>query len=195
MRTQIGLSLLGEEAFSLGLGWGKRPMPQNVKVTYWRQESPVGHLFVVKTSKGVCAIRFRQDKEKVFSLIRKTFGREVSIREKRDRRISRQLDQYFQGKRTRFTIPIDLCFVEGFTREVLETLLDQVAFGRTISYGMLATKVGRPHAARAVGQAMRVNPVPVIIPCHRVVASDGSLGGYVGGLRKKEILLSIEQRG
>ena len=101
------------------------------------------------------------------------------------------MGQYLAGRRRRFTVPVDLSGVPAFQRRVLQALR-RVPYGRTITYGQLAARAGRPRAARAVGQAMAHNPVPLIVPCHRVVASGGGLGGFGGGLALKRRLLALE---
>lgn len=101
-----------------------------------------------------------------------------------------ELKQYATGRLTRFTVPIDLAPLPAFTRQVLTTLL-KIGHGKTLSYGELATRAGSPRAARAVGGAVGRNPIPVIIPCHRVVASNG-IGGFGLGLECKRALLAIE---
>jgi len=105
-----------------------------------------------------------------------------------------QLEQYFAGQRRCFHLPIDLSGLPPFTRRVLETL-QAVPFGASITYGELAVRAGTPRAARAVGQAMAANPLPIIIPCHRVLAVGGRLGGYSGGggVNTKTWLLRFEQ--
>jgi methylated-DNA-[protein]-cysteine S-methyltransferase len=118
--------------------------------------------------------------------------RSPKIQQKRDTHVFQQLNEYFQGKRKEFTIPVDLRGTREFTRKALKTLHRQVRYGEKISYGALASKIGKPRAARAIGRAMRSNPIPIIIPCHRVVASNGSLGGYSAGLHRKRFLLSLE---
>ena len=103
----------------------------------------------------------------------------------------RQLDEYFEGKRHEFELPLDL----GLTREFGRAVLDQLAlvpYGELTTYGALAAKAGRPRAARAVGTVMNRNPVPIVLPCHRVVGSTGSLVGYAGGLDRKRTLLELE---
>src|SRR5205814_9940032 len=103
----------------------------------------------------------------------------------------RQLDEYFEGKRHEFELPLDL----GLTREFGRAVLDQLAlvpYGELTTYGALAAKAGRPRAARAVGTVMNRNPVPIVLPCHRVVGSTGSLVGYAGGLDRKLTLLELE---
>jgi methylated-DNA-[protein]-cysteine S-methyltransferase len=110
------------------------------------------------------------------------------------RQASRELAEYFAGERRAFEVPLDLSGWPPFTRKILEELC-KVPYGETLTYGELAARAGSPRAARAVGQAMAANPLPIIIPCHRVVAADGRLGGYSGGdgLPTKQWLLTFEQ--
>jgi methylated-DNA-[protein]-cysteine S-methyltransferase len=105
-----------------------------------------------------------------------------------------QLGEYFAGHRQEFQLPFDLKGLPGFTRKILE-VLQSIPFGATITYGDLAKRAGFPRAARAVGGAMAANPLPIVIPCHRVVAAAGRIGGYSGGggLRTKEWLLTFER--
>lgn len=107
--------------------------------------------------------------------------------------VIRQLDEYFAGDRTRFDLPLAPCGT-AFQRNVWDLLLE-IPHGQTISYRELARRVGNPAACRAVGAANGRNPLPVVIPCHRVVGSDGRLTGYAGGLAAKEALLSLEKSG
>ena len=102
-----------------------------------------------------------------------------------------QLDQYFDGQRKRFHLPLDLSGATEFQRSIYERLTD-IPYGRVVSYGDIADEIGVAGAARAVGQAVGANPLPIVIPCHRVVRSDGRLGGYSGGLRRKVALLNVE---
>jgi methylated-DNA-[protein]-cysteine S-methyltransferase len=99
----------------------------------------------------------------------------------RDRATAAQLDQWFAGRRHRFDVPLDLDGIDGFRRTVLETLGRDVPWGETVTYGELAVMAGRPRAARAVGRAMAGNPVPFVVPCHRVIAAGGRIGGYGSG--------------
>lgn len=103
----------------------------------------------------------------------------------------RQIDDYLAGRRTRFDLPVDLSGARGFRGEV-QALLPTIPYGSTQSYTELAAHAGRPRAARAVGTACATNPLPLIIPCHRVLRADGSLGGYIGGLAAKRALLDLE---
>ena len=106
--------------------------------------------------------------------------------------ITQQLDEYFSGQRTTFDMNIDLSETTYFRRAVLEHLVT-IPYGETCTYTQVAEAVGRPRAVRAVGSACATNPVPIVIPCHRVLRSDGSLGGYAGGLDMKRALLELEQ--
>jgi len=102
-----------------------------------------------------------------------------------------QLDEYFKGKRKRFDLPLDFSGATKFQRRIYERLMG-IPYGRIVSYGDIADEMGEPGAARAVGQAVGANPLPIVVPCHRVVRSDGRLGGYSGGLRRKVALLAVE---
>jgi methylated-DNA-[protein]-cysteine S-methyltransferase len=146
---------------------------------WWRQPSPVGELTVVAGPGGVRRI--------VVDGATPADGDP-----ERDDDIARELDEYFAGDRIRFTVAVDLGDVTAsFRRRVLETLRRDVGYGETVAYGELAAMAGRPRAARAVGSAMATCPVPILIPCHRVLAAGGALGGY-GRLDHKRTLLAIE---
>ncbi|MCX4646162.1 MULTISPECIES: methylated-DNA--[protein]-cysteine S-methyltransferase [unclassified Streptomyces] len=104
----------------------------------------------------------------------------------------RQLKAYFAGERRDFELPLDWSLISGFNRQVLRELASGVPFGTVVGYGDLAGRVGQPGAAQAVGVAMGANPLPVVVPCHRVVESDGGIGGFGGGLETKRQLLALE---
>jgi len=105
--------------------------------------------------------------------------------------VRRELDEYFEGRRTEFDLPTDLSRVPDFQRVVLHELA-RVPYGEVTTYGTLAARVGKPRAARAVGGAMNRNPIPIVLPCHRVIGASGSLTGYGGGLDRKRALLKLE---
>jgi methylated-DNA-[protein]-cysteine S-methyltransferase len=107
---------------------------------------------------------------------------------------SRQLEEYFTGHRKSFGLPLDYRLAHGFRRCVLAQLAG-IAYGRTRSYAQVAAAAGNPKAVRAAGSACAANPLPVVVPCHRVVRGDGSLGGYIGGLAAKRALLDLEAAG
>ncbi|WPF66341.1 MULTISPECIES: methylated-DNA--[protein]-cysteine S-methyltransferase [unclassified Corynebacterium] len=104
-----------------------------------------------------------------------------------------ELAEYFAGRRREFTVPLDWGEATGFRNQVQRHLLT-IGYGHTASYGEIAAALGKPGAARAVGSGCRTNPLPIVVPCHRVLRSDGSLGGYAGGLAVKEYLLGVEGR-
>lgn len=104
----------------------------------------------------------------------------------------RQVEAYFAGERRDFELPLDWSLISGFNRQVLRELESGVAYGAVVGYGDLARRVGQPGAAQAVGVAMGANPLPVVVPCHRVVESDGGIGGFGGGLETKRKLLALE---
>ncbi|MFJ8270184.1 methylated-DNA--[protein]-cysteine S-methyltransferase [Streptomyces sp. NPDC094154] len=104
----------------------------------------------------------------------------------------RQVRAYFAGERQDFELPLDWSLISGFNRQVLRELASGVPYGSVVGYGDLAGRVGQPGAAQAVGAAMGANPLPVVVPCHRVVESDGGIGGFGGGLEAKRRLLALE---
>ncbi|MGZ4339737.1 MAG: methylated-DNA--[protein]-cysteine S-methyltransferase [Gaiellaceae bacterium] len=149
-------------------------------------QSPVGDLHVASTDRGLCRISFWGDGWE--DELARRFGVRV-LRSPLDD-VRRELDEYFGGERQEFDLPLDLR-VAPFHAEVLHELT-RVPYGRTETYGALAAKVGRPRAARAVGTVMNRNPIPIVLPCHRIVGSNGSLTGYAGGLDVKLRLLQLE---
>ena len=149
----------------------------------WRQDSPYGELTVVLSDRGLAEINLPGDDQPDV---------EVGPAE---RVTARQLDQWFAGTRHAFDLTTDLEGIDGFRRTVLETLAADVPWGEVVTYGELAAMAGRPRAARAVGSAMRNNPIPFVIPCHRVVAAGNKIGGYGGGrnaIALKRALLARE---
>jgi methylated-DNA-[protein]-cysteine S-methyltransferase len=157
-----------------------------VDVRYDVVDSPIGSLAVAATDNGLARINF--DVDGFDERIAKTFGVRV-LRVPLDD-VRRELDEYFAGTRTDFDLPLDLR-VAPFYDAVLRELA-RVPYGRTVTYGSLAATVGRPRAARAVGTVMHNNPIPIVLPCHRVVGANGSLTGYAGGLHVKRALLELE---
>ena len=154
-------------------------------------ETPVGPLLVAATRRGVARIFFDAEPEQHLERLARTFGSRVLRSAPTVAPARRQLDEYFDGRRSAFELDVDLRVDAPFARQVLEELA-RVPFGQTTTYGALAAKVGAPRAARAVGTVMNRNPIPIVLPCHRVVGSTGSLTGYGGGLHVKEHLLRLE---
>ena len=136
------------------------------------QPTPIGTISVLSGPKGLRRIALPSD----------DLGRlPQGTVDERETRVAKQLDEYFAGRRRSFDLKLDLSDVHGaFSMRALEALQHTVAWGETISYGELAALAGSPKGGRAAGQAMRRNPIPIVIPCHRVIQSSGALGGYAG---------------
>lgn len=156
---------------------------------YSRMKSPIGPLWVAVSKKGLVAIEFGG---REFPPIHSDPNASWVISEERTEPVRKQLTEYFDGSRTEFTLAIDLRSGTEFQRACWEMLL-KIPYGQTRSYLEVAKAVGRPQASRAVGQANHHNPIPIVIPCHRVINTDGGLGGYGGGLDMKEQLLAHER--
>jgi methylated-DNA-[protein]-cysteine S-methyltransferase len=160
-------------------------------VAYELTDSPLGTLLVAATERGLCRISFDPEPEREVEALARAFGPRVLRSPRPVEGARRELDEYFAGGRRAFDLPLDLSPLPAFQRLVLDELV-HVPFGRVETYGGLAARLGRPRAARAVGGALNRNPVPIVVPCHRVVGSTGSLVGYGGGLERKERLLALE---
>lgn len=161
-------------------------------LSYRTVETPLGTLLLAATERGLIRIAYdREDHEMVLELLAAKVSPRILKSAFRLDPVARQLDEYFTGRRRAFDLVVDLRLSAGFRREVLARL-SQIGYGRTESYAEVAAAAGNPKAVRAVGSACATNPVPVVIPCHRVLRSDGSLGGYVGGLAAKQALLRLE---
>jgi methylated-DNA-[protein]-cysteine S-methyltransferase len=160
-------------------------------VAYDFADTPVGAVLVAASDAGVCRISYDPEPERILDELARGFGVRVLRSARPVDPVRRQLDEYFAGKRTVFDVDVDLRTSAEFSRRVLERL-GKVPHGEVTTYGALAKAVGRPRAARAVGTVMNRNPIPIVLPCHRVVGSNGSLVGYAGGLDRKRLLLSLE---
>ena len=158
-----------------------------VDVRYDIVDTPIGNLLIAATDRGLARIHFDPAGQEEEALAR-LFGIRV-LRSPIDE-VRRELDEYFEGRRHDFDLPLDLRVVP-FNAEVLGELA-RVPYGTTTTYGALAAKVGRPRAARAIGTVMNRNPIPIVLPCHRVIGANGSLTGYGGGLDRKLQLLQLE---
>jgi len=162
-------------------------------VAYATVDSPVGRLLVARTPRGVVRVAFERerDDEVLEELAGQLSPRVVEAPAQLDE-VRRELDQYFEGRRQAFDLDVDLALVHApFRRRVLEALRS-VRFGEVRSYRDLAGAAGNAAAVRAAGTACATNPVPIVVPCHRVVRSDGTLGQYGGGVPRKEFLLHLE---
>jgi methylated-DNA-[protein]-cysteine S-methyltransferase len=154
-------------------------------------DTPIGPLLVGVSDRGVCRISFDAEPEHHLEALARQFGPRVLRSSRPVERVHRELDEYFAGRRRHFDVEPDVRFLSTYNRVVLEELV-RVEYGTTTTYGALAAKTGNPRAARAVGTVMHRNPIPIVLPCHRVVGASGSLTGYAGGLDRKETLLRLE---
>jgi methylated-DNA-[protein]-cysteine S-methyltransferase len=160
-------------------------------VTYALEDTPLGTLLLAKTERGLCRIGYDPDPDRDAEMLAHVFGRRVLRAPGALDEARRQLDEYFEGRRQTFELQLDLGLARDFSRRVLLELA-RVPYGEVTTYGALATRAGRPRAARAVGTVMNRNPIPIVLPCHRVVGASGSLVGYGGGLERKQALLRLE---
>lgn len=161
-------------------------------VAYRTIDSPVGPLLLAATTVGLVRVAFDiEGHDTVLTRLSQTVSPRILSAPARLDTVARQLEEYFAKRRTTFEVPVDLRLAAGFRRSVIEHLRD-IGYGRRESYAAVAAAVGNPRAVRAVGSACAHNPLPVVIPCHRVVRSDGSPGQYIGGPHAKSTLLSLE---
>jgi methylated-DNA-[protein]-cysteine S-methyltransferase len=164
-------------------------------VAYATFDSPAGKLLLAATSRGLVRLAYLdaggQEDEVLEHLAARVSPRVLaSPRRLDDPR--RELDEYFSGRRHDFDIPLDWQLVRGFGRRVLKATA-RIPFGSVSTYKQVAAQAGSPRGSRAAGNALGANPIPIIVPCHRVLHTTGGLGGYTGGLERKRLLLEIEQ--
>ena len=161
-------------------------------VAYAVADSPLGPLTIAATERGLVRLAYpdRPLEEVLADLSRRVSPRVLEAPSRLDR-ARRELEEYFDGRREGFDLPLDWSLTHGFGRKVLQATA-RIGFGHVSTYREMAEQAGSPRAVRAAGNALGSNPIPVIVPCHRVLRTGGGLGGYTGGLDKKEYLLSLE---
>jgi methylated-DNA-[protein]-cysteine S-methyltransferase len=164
---------------------------QLLDVAYDLVDTPIGTLFVAATDRGLARIVYDADPDREVEELARDYGLRVLRTAKPIDEARRELDEYFEGRRHRFDLPLDLAAIAEFHRRVLGELA-RVPYGEVVTYGELAARSDRPRAARAVGTVMNRNPLPIVLPCHRVIGANGKLVGYGGGLERKEALLRLE---
>jgi methylated-DNA-[protein]-cysteine S-methyltransferase len=164
-------------------------------VAYASVDSPLGELTVASTPAGLVRVAYSdfRDRDAVLEDLAARLSPRVLESPARLDPVRRELDEYFEGRRTSFDVPIDWSLTRGFTRGVLQATA-RIPFGEVGSYASVAGEAGSPRAVRAAGNALGANPMPVVVPCHRVLRTGGALGGYTGGLHRKEFLLRLEGR-
>ncbi|MGW2153972.1 methylated-DNA--[protein]-cysteine S-methyltransferase [Nonomuraea sp. NPDC001699] len=165
---------------------------QLVDVAYTTIDSPVGTLLLAATPEGLVRVAYaREDHDRVLETLSQKISPRILRAPKRLDAAAREIDEYFARRRQVFDLKLDLSLSHGF-RRLVQTHLPQIGYGQTRSYRDMAELVGNPKAVRAVGTACATNPLPIVVPCHRVLRTDGTSGGYVGGLEAKTLLLDLE---
>ncbi len=163
-----------------------------VDVVYRRIDSPVGALLLAATSDGLMRVAFDcEGHDQVLTALADRVSPRILNAPARLDAVAHQLDEYFAGRRSAFDVRLDFRLTAGFRRDVLHQL-QHIDYGKTASYAQIAAKAGNPKAVRAVGTACALNPLPLVVPCHRVVRSDGVAGNYRGGAQAKLTLLALE---
>lgn len=164
-----------------------------VEVAYRTLDTPLGPLLLAATAQGLVRVAFeREDFDAVLAALASRVSPRVLEAPRRLDEAAVELEEYFTGTRRRFDLPLDRALSTGF-REKVQRVLPRIDYGSTRSYKEIAELVGSPRAVRAVGTACATNPLPIVVPCHRVLRTDGALGGYVGGLDAKTALLTLER--
>jgi methylated-DNA-[protein]-cysteine S-methyltransferase len=180
--SRVAAARLADRAVAEGL----------VDVALATMDSPVGELLVAVTPRGLVAVSFEDEgrERTVARLTREVSPRVMEAAAPTDE-ARRELEEYFRGGRRSFELSLDRRLMGPFAEKVLRAT-SRVGFGQLATYGEIAARIERPHAARAVGRALGSNPIPIVVPCHRIVGAAGALTGYAGGLARKEILLRLE---
>lgn len=163
-------------------------------VAYAVVDTPVGPVVAARTARGLLTLGyedFEGGADRVLNAIAARVSPRILEVPGRLDDLRRELDEFFEGRRTSFDIPIDWSLIGGFGRRVLQATA-RIPYGSTSTYGEVAAAAGSPRAYRAAGNALGANPIPIVVPCHRVLAAGGRIGGYTGGLHRKEALLGIE---
>jgi methylated-DNA-[protein]-cysteine S-methyltransferase len=163
-----------------------------LEVAYATADSPFGPLTVAATPRGLVRVAYAdREPEVVLSELAARISPRVLESPARLDDVRRELDDYFEGRRERFELAIDWALARGFGLRVLQATA-RIGYGEVATYRSVAERAGSPRAVRAAGNALGANPMPVVVPCHRVVRTGGGLGGYTGGLERKEFLLRLE---
>jgi methylated-DNA-[protein]-cysteine S-methyltransferase len=162
-------------------------------VAYATLDSPLGTLLLAATPRGLVQLAYvdANDEDQVLEALAAKVSPRVLLAPRKLDAPRRELDQYLTGTRRRFELALDWQLVRGFGRRVLEATA-RIPYGSVSTYKHVAGEAGNPRASRAAGNALGANPLPIVVPCHRIVHSGGGLGGYTGGLERKRMLLAIE---
>jgi methylated-DNA-[protein]-cysteine S-methyltransferase len=166
-----------------------------IDVAYARHDSPVGNLLLAATPRGLVRVSYTDDEgelEAALAQLARSVSPRVLEAPRRLDEARRELDEYFAGARRRFELPLDWRLTRGFGRRVLRSTA-RIPYGSVSSYAQVAAQAGSPRGSRAAGNALGANPLPIVVPCHRVLRAGGALGGYTGGIERKLTLLAIER--
>jgi methylated-DNA-[protein]-cysteine S-methyltransferase len=188
--------LIPGEAAALAARTAARAADEGLaEVAYATVDSPVGRLVTVTTPRGLARIAYELENgglDEILDDVAQRLSPAIVEAPARLDAVRRELDDYFEGRRETFDLPLDWALsTPGFRRRVLQACAE-IPFGATSTYKQMAIAAGSPTAFRAAGGALGSNPIPIVVPCHRVLSSSGGLGGYTGGLDRKRLLLSIE---
>ncbi|MDQ6748862.1 MAG: methylated-DNA--[protein]-cysteine S-methyltransferase [Candidatus Dormibacteraeota bacterium] len=162
-----------------------------VDISYGEMDSPVGPLLLAVTARGLVSVAYTDHNESALEDLARRLSPRIMRRPGSVDPVRRQLDEYFSRHRRDFDMPLDWALVRGFGREVLRATV-AIPYGQVSTYREVAAAAGNDRASRATGNALGANPIPIVIPCHRVLRTGGGLGGYTGGLHRKELLLEVE---
>ena len=189
-----GLPLGGPSAEALRALAARAAQEGLLDVAYAQVDSPLGPLTVAATERGLVRLAYpERPLDDVLARIAAEVSPRVLEAPERLDPIRRELDEYFEGRLRRFSQPIDWSLSRGFARRVLEATA-RIDYGQVRTYTEVAASAGSPRAVRAAGNGLGSNPLPVVVPCHRVVRTGGGMGGYTGGIERKEFLLALEGR-
>jgi methylated-DNA-[protein]-cysteine S-methyltransferase len=181
-RSRRAAQLVADAAADAGL----------LDVAYGFVDSPFGRLLVAVGKRGLVRVAYPDHPaDEVLAELAGEISPRVLESARSTQDVRRELAEYFEGTRRNFEVKVDLSAIQGFSRKVLQQA-SRIPFGSVITYRDVATRAGSPRAVRAAGNALGANPVPIVVPCHRVVRTGGGLGGYTGGLDRKEKLLALE---
>jgi len=163
-------------------------------LVYAEVDSPVGRLLAAATPRGLATLSYEDHHgglDAVLDALAAKLSPRIVEAPARLDDIRRELDEYFEGRRTSFDLRLDWALTRGFTRRVLQATA-RIPYGEVSSYARVAAAAGSPKATRAAGNALGTNPIPIVVPCHRVLRTGGALGGYTGGVDRKQALLTLE---
>lgn len=191
LAEELPAAAFDREAFAVALA-ARAADAGMVDVAYASVDSPLGRLTVFVSPRGLLRVQYQDEPlDATLQEVADRISPRVLEAPRRTDEVRHELDDYFEGRRRDFSVPVDWRLVRGFATAVLRATA-AVPFGALSTYRDVAAAAGSPNAYRAAGNALGSNPVPIVVPCHRIVHADGSLGGYTGGLARKEYLLELE---